>query len=265
MSAKASVALGSALLWIGISAVYLLQLSHVLANTLFLLPPFLSVIAGAYAVRTYRLSNIHGKSIALLTIGLGCFFIGELLFFLFQFVLHTKPFPSGADVFYLAAYPFLFAGLRNEISSHPISWRGFNKLVLVLVVLLLAALSIIVLYFGVYLAYSPGDPLINNSVAIAYGVADLLLIVPSLFILNLTLDYRGGKLFNFWVMVLLALIFLLAGDILFAIYHDKYTALLWPYTLIDVTWVSSYLLFAYGFFYTAATIKELGGKLRPAS
>ncbi len=242
--------------------VYLFQLSDVLGNTLFLVPPFIATIYGLYAVRTYRLANTHGKSMALLTAGLLCFFIGELLFFLFQFVFHINPFPSVADIFYLLAYPLMMAGLVKEISLHQISWHDFNKLALVLILLLLATLSFIVIYFGVFVAYNPGDPFINNLIATAYGVADLLLIVPSLFILNMTLDYRGGKLFNFWALILLALIFMLTGDILFAIFNNKYTELVWPYTMIDLAWVTSYLLFAYGFFYTATTIKELKLKLR---
>lgn len=249
-------------LYIIIAIVYLLKFSHLLGNILFLIPPLIAVVSGLYATQTYRLANTHGKAMALLTAGLLCFFIGELLFFLFQFVFHTNPFPSVADVFYLSAYPLLMAGLVKEITLHPISWHDFNKLALVLILLLLAALSFIVIYFGVFVAYSPGDPFISNLIATAYGVADLLLIVPSLFIMNMTLDYRGGKLFNFWALILLALLFMLAGDILFAIFKNKYTELVWPYTLIDLAWVTSYLLFAYAFFYTATAIKELNLKLR---
>jgi hypothetical protein len=257
MNAKKLVASLFAALFIIIAAVYVLRYSQLLGNVLFLLPPLLAVVCGLYAVRTYHFANVHGKSMALLTTGLLCLFIGELLFFLFQFVFHINPFPSVADIFYLAAYPLLLAGLLREITLHHVSWRDLSKLVLALVLLLMVALVFIVAYFGVFLAYNPGDAVINNSIAIAYGIADLMLIVPSLFILNMALDYRGGKLFNSWILILLALIFMMAGDILFAIFRDKYTSLIRPYTFIDLTWVASYLFFAYSFFYTTTTIKEL--------
>ena len=39
-----------------------------------------------------------------------CFAMGDFLFSFFEYVLHTSPFPSAADVFYVAGYPFLAAG-----------------------------------------------------------------------------------------------------------------------------------------------------------
>jgi ABC-type multidrug transport system fused ATPase/permease subunit len=262
MKAKQLVAALFAALFIIIAGVYVLRYSQLFGNILFLLPPLLAVVCGGYAVRAYRLTNVRGKSTALLTSGLFCFFIGEVLFFLFQFVFHTSPFPSVADIFYLSAYPLLLAGLLKEISLHPIKWRELNKFVLVVILLLVLALAFIVSYFGIFLAYNPGDPVANNIIAIAYGIGDLLLIIPGLFTLNTALDYRGGALFNSWTLILVALIFMMAGDILFAIFNNQYAALIWPYTLIDLLWVVSYLCFAYSFFYTATTIKELGSKLR---
>ncbi len=262
MNAKKLVAILFIGLFAAIAALYISRYSQLLDNILFLLPSFIATLCGLYAVRTYRLAYVHGKAMAFMTASLGCFFVGELLFFLFQFVFHRTPFPSVADVFYLAAYPLLLAGLLKEITWHKVSWHQFNKLALTLLLLFLLTLAFIVAYFGVYVAYNPGDPLINNIIATGYGIADLLLIIPSLFTLNMALDYRGGKLFNSWALIVLALLFMLAGDILFAIFKDKYTDLLWPYTLIDLTWVTSYLLFAYSFFYTATAIQEVNARLR---
>src|SRR3989344_2759295 len=233
--------------------VYVFKFSNLAGNVLFLISPFMAVIAAISAVRTYQLSNNHGRIIALLSAGLLCWFIGEFIFFLFQFVWHIEPYPSIADIFYLAGYPLLFAGLIKEIRDHKVSWHNFNKLTLTFIVLLLLLLSIIVLYFGVFLAYTAGDPVMSNLISTAYGIGDLILIVPSLFILKIALDYRGGKLYNSWMMILSALMLMLTGDILFAIFKDNYSDLLWPYTLIDLLYVASYLLFAYSFFYTAAT------------
>jgi hypothetical protein len=261
MNAKKLVAFLFATLFIITAAVYVFRYSQLLGHVLSLLPPLLAVIFGAYATRTYRLGSVHGKSMALMTTSLFFFFMGELFFFLFQFVFHTSPFPSVADVFYLAAYPLLLAGLLKEVSFHTVSWRSINKLVLVLILLLLMSLAFIVLYFGVFLAYNPGDSVIKNSIAIGYGIADLLLIIPSLFVLNMALDYRGGKLFNSWGLILLGVMWMMAGDILFAIFNNMYAVLTWPYTLIDLVWIASFLAFAYSFFYTAATIKELDSKL----
>ena len=47
----------------------------------------------------------------LLSIGFGCFFIGDFLYFYYQNILGITPFPSPADAAYLAYYPLMFVGL----------------------------------------------------------------------------------------------------------------------------------------------------------
>src|SRR3989344_7030245 len=133
--------------------VYVFKFSNLAGNVLFLISPFMAVIAAISAVRTYQLSNNHGRIIALLSAGLLCWFIGEFIFFLFQFVWHIDPFPSIADIFYLAGYPLIFIGLTKEMLIHKVSLRNFNKLFLTLVILLLFVLVLIVAYFGIYHAY----------------------------------------------------------------------------------------------------------------
>jgi hypothetical protein len=247
--------------FIVISAIYVFQLSDLVGNILYLIPPFLAFIAGLYAVRTYRLSNGHGQVMGLLTAGMLCWLIGEILFFYFQFISHNTPFPSIADAFYLVGYPLIFAGLTKEILIHKVDLKNFNKLYLTLVIMLVIVLIVIVSYFGVYKAYDQTQTFLSNAISIAYGIGDLILIVPGLFILKIALDYAGGKLYNSWVLILLGLIATLGGDILFAIFRKSYTKLVWPYTLIDLFYIISYLLFSYSFFYTATTIRSLHAKL----
>ena len=236
--------------------------SNFVNNCLFLLTPVIAVLFGIYALGTYRLSNDHGKVMSLLTTGIMFWLIGESIFFLFQFTWHISPYPSIADVFYLIGYPLIFIGLTKEVLIHKVDLRNFNKLYMTLIVLLLTVLAIIVSYFGIYRSYSADDSFLGNAISIAYGVGDLILIAPGLFVLKMALDYRGGKLYNSWILVLFALLCMLSGDVLFAIFSDQYTDLIWPYTLIDIAYVLSYLLFGYSFFYTATTIKDLHSKLK---
>jgi hypothetical protein len=240
---------------------YVFRWSTFVANILFLLPPFLAFSAAFYAARTYHLNNPHGQSLVLLASGLFCLFVGELLFFLFQFAFDIDPYPSAADVFYLAAYPLLFLGFMREVATHKINWSRSNKFSDLMATLFVLALAVIVCYFGIYLAYNAGDSVLGNVIGMGYGVVDLIILVPVLFILKMTLDYRGGKLFTSWTLILLAVMLMMAGDILFSIFKDNYTALEYPYTLIDIIWVASYLSFAYSFYHTAHTIKTTHKKL----
>lgn len=268
MKATRSVMIALIALFLLIVGVYLLQLpgiTHpILTNSLFLIPPALATISSIYAMRVYHPSSLQGRAMSFVSAGLACWFIGEVIFFMYQFVFHTNPFPSLADVFYLAAYPLLLIGLTREVLAYGGNWRnlrGANKLVMILSSLLLVVLAFIVVYFGVYLAYQAGAPWLNNFIALSYGIGDLILLIPVLFILKMVLDFRGGKLFYSWLLVLIALFCIMAGDILFAIYTKQYDDLVPAYTLIDLAWVAGYLLFSYSFFYTGQTIKQLQSTL----
>lgn len=264
MKNKTIVALSLSALFLATAAAYLAH-RPLMYNILYLIAPLTAIIAGIYAVRTFKLSNNTGQVFALLTAGLSCFFIGELLFTSYQYVFHIDPFPSVADIFYIAAYPLLFAGFAKAIFNHRVKWHNFSKVFLLLIITFLMSLGVLVAYFGVVKAYSPGDTFLSNAISIAYGLGDLIIIIPSLFILKVVMDFRGGKLFYSWVLMLIALICFLAGDLLFGIYREPYGDLVWPYPLIDLTYVAAYLLFAFSFYYTAVTVQELGLKLKPPS
>lgn len=261
MTSKQFVLIIFTMLFLVMALLYGLRDSQLVGNMLFLLPPLLAFSTAQHAAKLYGLKNPHGQALALIAAGLLSFFGGELLFFLFQFVFHINPYPSAADIFYLLAYPLLLFGFMREVAVHKINWRTFNRLIMTLMILLILAVSVIVCYFGVFLAYDVHESFASNAIAISYGLADLVLLVPTLFLLKIALDYRGGKLFNTWSMVLFGVIAMMLGDILFAIFNEQYTALKYPYTMIDLAWVVSYLLFAYSFHYTSETITASHRKL----
>lgn len=272
MNPKKSVLILLSLFFVGTVGGYLLQffgVAHpILTNSLFLIPPALAVISGIYATRTYHTSNSHGQVMALLTLGLFCWFIGEVIFYYYQFTTLTDPFPSIADAFYLSAYPLLLIGLVKESMTHHANWktiRDSNRLVLTLSSFLILAVAFIVLYFGVFIAYDSEMSMLSNAIAISYGLGDLLLLIPVLFILKMVLDFKGGKLFYSWAIILSGIFCIMLGDILFAINSEAYQNLEPLYTLIDIAWIAGYLLFAYSFFFTAKTIRELQSTLRQSN
>ena len=248
-------------IYLAIGAVYLSRASNELESAIFLLPPLLAAVLGFYASSIYKLENIHGKTMAWLGSGLTLFFIGELLFFLYQFVFHKTPFPSVADVFYLLAYPMLLAGLLIEVKMHKPKLSEFNKQALAIITLIFLSLLGVVCYFGIYNAYDAKASTLANIIGMSYGVADLIILVPVIYVLKLAFQFRGGKLFVSWMLIFCAMIFMLAGDIFFASYNDQYSAGTWPYNLIDLFWTASYLLFGYSFYFTASSLKELRAKL----
>lgn len=234
----------------------------VATGILVIIPPLLAAMYAARTAQTYSAKTIHGRALLFMSAGLLLWFIGDSAFFTFRFIVDINPYPSVADISYLLGYVLLGAGLFQEMRSSKASLREFNQYIQFLIALIMGILTLAVLYFGVFLAYVPSDPILNNVTAIGYGVADLLLIAPTLYVMKMAVDYRGGKLFISWALVLIALLLNLLGDLMFAINRDAYIALEWPFTMIDIVWAASYLLFAFSFLHTQAAIHAVRKQLK---
>ena len=232
-----------------------------LTNAAALLPPMFAALYASKLAYTYKLNTPHGKSFLLISTGLLLWFIGEGAFFAFQFLFNIDPFPSVADIAYILGYALLFMGFMHEIRINKASLKDFNQYIRFLITLITALLVLAVIYFGVVLGYNPNDSLLANIIAAGYGFADIALIVPILYVLKMAVDYRGGKLFTSWGLILIALLMNLYADVFFAVFRDQYGALEWPYNMIDLVWVTAYLLFAYSFFNASHAIRETRKKL----
>ena len=180
-----------------------------------------------------------------ITLAFACLTIGEIIWFVYKNILGIDPFPSIADVFFLLGYPLILAGLYLEFKKAQIQLHQIKKSLIALSLSLTLVLSIIVLYFGIYLAYDPSVDLLSNIIAMSYGVVDLILIISSLFALLMVHAYLGGKFSAFWITVILGFLLFLVG-ILFAIYNIPYTEDIKPYTYIDLIWTAGYLFLTYG-------------------
>lgn len=234
----------------------------IITSGLALVPPMLAWVYGFRAANTFNSTNKHRRSLQLISAGLLFWFLGELAFFFFQYMAHIDPFPSVADLSYIAGYVLLWAGLSMEIRINKASLKDFNQYIQFLIGLIMALLVGAVVYFGVFLAFVASEPLLNNIVVMSYGFGDLILIAPTLYVLKMAVDYRGGRLFMSWALILIALLLNLSADVSFAIYRNAYTMGLWPYNMIDIIWALTYMLFAYSFYATASHVREVRAKLR---
>lgn len=214
-------------------------------QTLFLIFPIFAALAGILAVKIYGLKSITGKSLLAITLGFACWAIGEIIWYAYV-LIDIDPFPSIADVFFLLGYPLVLLGLYMEFKKARIQLSQLKKASVALGLLITFILTVIVFYFGIYMAYDSSVGFLENAIAMSYGIADLILIVCSLFALSMTRAYRGGKFSEFWMIVIAVFILNLAADVLFAIFSVPYTENAKPYIYIDLIWIAGYLLFAYG-------------------
>jgi hypothetical protein len=124
-------------------------------------------------------------------------------------------------------------------------------------------LTILVSYFGVFLAYSRTEPLFTNVIAISYGVGDLVLIISTIALLILAWEFRGGTLSQIWLSLFFSFLLTLISDILFAIATSAYSLTgSFNRSLTDCIWILSYLLFSYALFSFGISIQEAKNRLK---
>jgi signal transduction histidine kinase len=126
--------------------------------------------------------------------GLLSYVTADIIFYTYQDILHQDVFPSVADVFYLAAYPFLVAGLLLLIRSRS---PGADRSSLLDALVVTVGLSVVswVLLVGP-LAHSPHLTLAERVVSMAYPIMDVLLLAT---VVRLVVD-RGPRPPAFWVL-----------------------------------------------------------------
>lgn len=222
-----------------------------------LIPPFAAAVFGILTVKIYGMTNSHAKSLAFMALGVFFWFLGDFIWFVLEYFLNKNPFPSIADYFYFTAYPLLLIGLILEVKSNVIKWT-YRKAIIVGILSFL--LGFIVFYFGVIQAYDPQENLVNNIVAMTYGIGDLILIIFTAIIFMVAIGYQKGKLFLPWLSILIGFSLILVSDIMFAVFrgdYENFTSI----RNIDLGWISGFLLIGYGFFSIGNALKEVRKKL----
>ncbi len=167
--------------------------------------------------------------------------IGDTIWSIYELGLDMEvPYPSVADVAYLAAYPFAFAGLFLIPSARGGGLRRLRLMLDTLIAML--ALATFSWYFviGELVASSSGQSLLTEAINVTYPVADLGLI----FAVLVLIARPGPRYLN------LPLALLAAGFAAMAVSDSAYiyAADVSGYAtgnFMDIGWVVSYNLIAY--------------------
>lgn len=228
-----------------------------LRNAFYLVAPIAAVASALFVVRAYGLPSSHARNFLLIAIGLGLWLIGEALF-IFYSVVGISPFPSIADIFYLLAYPLLTVGLWWESRATRTSMPLRDRITFYVAA---ALFTILVVYVGIVRVYDPSVPLLNNLIAMAYGLTDLVLILAVGRTVVLARTFRGGALAWRWFIIFSGLVCILLGDLLFAYFNVPYDANLQPYIFLDLLYIAGYFAFVYGFVSLASLLHRI--KKRP--
>lgn len=254
------VILGLAVLsyWFGFGGVR----NELLTNIVYVAAPVFSVIAGAYAVYVHGWRGSASLPFVMLALGLLLYAVGEVLWVYYDFIANAEPYPSAADYFYLLAYPAFFTGLITQVRSTGVDWKRFDPVIVFLFGIIAVLIAGVTVYFGIYLAYDSASTLIENAVAISYGVADVVIILCALLVLILAWEFKGGNLMKLYLCIFFAFAMTLVADVGFAMYNTEYLeGEWWIKNTLDTLWILQYLYLGFAFFTFAFSLNEAQKRL----
>lgn len=153
-----------------------------------------------------------------------------------ELVFNINPFPSLADVFFIAGYPLLLCFLIYYLQ--PVRRAATLKITTGTIVI-----SVAIMIPSVYMSYSfdPKIGLLENLLATSYPILDSVILVPAL--IGVVLFFRGEVNFT-WSLICLAIVLQSAGDSLFQ--YATFTNTYYTGHPADIMFLWSYILFSFG-------------------
>ncbi len=211
-------------------------------------------VIGAAAVGAIALAGVRRerrRPWLLMAAGQALFVAGDVLWLIYDRVLHIDPWPSPADALYLAGYPVLAAALWLLLREGSPRRDGVAVLDAAIVS---AACGLLTWNFVIGPIADAGGSLLELLISLAYPVMDVLLLV----VLARLVAGPGSRNASFR---------LLAGSAALLLVADAWFMLVSPhggYVVqgpIDALWLSSYVLWAVAALHPSAGALRVSGKV----
>lgn len=197
------------------------------------------VVLTAVLIKRKGIQGIHGKSWVFFLIFAILWFIADQLFTYNELYLHESPFPSSADVFYLAGYPFYLMFVLNYL-------KPFKNAISKKLIISVSLIAVTVLVSNLYMTLennSSDETQVAITVGLLYPIADAIILVPT--IIGVVLFFRG--MVNFlWTLLLIGFICEVIGDTAFqylSLSNEMYTG-----HPIDMLFLWAYIMFSFGIY-----------------
>ena len=204
-----------------------------------ILPASMASIAMFIAVKLRKQKNPHAKAFAIFALGSIFWFIAEQIWQLYDHVWQGDPFPSEADIFYIASYPCHIAFLLIYLKP---TLKSINRNVWFFAI----ALSFSLLIPSILAAYDDmqGEDVFATSIALAYPILSSVQLVPAI----VGVMYLVKKSANlFWLLILIGFIINNIADTYFLFaeldgtYYDGHP--------VDLIFVYGFIFFIFAFYH----------------
>jgi hypothetical protein len=195
----------------------------------------LVVISTVIAIRDGTKSDF-GKAWLCLAVFIILWFVAERIWMMYELVYQTDPWPSEADIFWLAGYPMYFAFTFFYL-------KPFKKSISFPTIITVCGLTMMLAAFMVYHSSVQEEGLgtYDAVLGLTYPVTDALTLIP--IILGLILFFRGQVHF-LWSCMLIGMLFFVISD--YGFYFLSLSGDYYSGSYVDIPYLWAYLFFLVG-------------------
>lgn len=202
----------------------------------------------------FGMNGKHGLAWLMFTCFAASWFVAETTWVFYDLYLQIEPFPSIADVFYVAGYPFLFVFMLFYLE--PVKEGISKKMLAIAISITITILTVSIATIGFDIqpdSITDGNEIkfdvLNFAISLAYPILDAIVLVPA--IVGLMVFFKGQVSF-LWSLICFAIVSVSIADTAFVVGHleDFYHTghyidifFLWPYVLMSFGVRNHYSLF----------------------
>ena len=194
------------------------------------------VIVSTLLMIRERTHGTFGKAWICFTLFIILWFIAERIWAVYELVYKVNPFPSEADIFWIAAYPFYFIFTVYYL-------KPFRNMISPKIGIATAGITITAAIFLMYYTTLQKSTLseVETILGLAYPMADTITLVP--IIIGLVLFFRGQVNFLWFCMLIGMMCFVVAdyGFLFLSLDETYYSG-----HPIDILYIWAYLFLLYG-------------------
>lgn len=203
---------------IGLGVLYVVASSWgemlvIFSDMLFCMASGVCAVLSFMVLRKRGASGVLGAVHRNIFVGMLLWFLGDAAWALYEIGLRVPvPYPSLADVFYLAGYPALAVGAIGLLWNF--KELVDRKRVAVSTLLAVSVMSVtIISLLGPLLEES--TDLLMAAFDVAYPILDMVVLIPSIFLV-LNNPFRGGTLAQSWIWISIGIALTTIADIFFS-------------------------------------------------
>jgi signal transduction histidine kinase len=204
-------------------------------------------------IKLYKQKHFQSKAFLFFTLGTLCWFTAEIIWSVYDYIYNIDPFPSEADIFYIAAYPFFVIFLL--ISLQPIK-KLITKNIWMFSILLSFAFLIpsFLACLNALNESEGGLDLISKSIALSYPILSTFQLAPA--IIGILFMAKKEASYS-WMLMLFAFLIYFISDTFYLFsqldnsYYDGHP--------VDLMYLFSFVLLIFSLHNRTSLMKNSNG------